>query len=336
MDYRFVTVTWGDQFTDLLLDVMLPNQLTPGNLGYFRGHPGCVYRIFTREADAARIAKSPVYAKLLSVMPAELVVVPDLGAESGHHAAYDDMSRCHRLAIAEAEAADAAMIFLPGDAIWSEGSFRRLSELCESGYRAVLIAGIRLVRETYVDAFLDRFFDPATLEARAGARDLVAHALNHLHPLTNAYRLDSDQFISFPSHLIWPVEDRGFLLKAFHLHPAIVKPQVPGGALSVTIDHDYLKQACPDPTQIYVVEDSDEILQVAVDARDHRSDLLKPNRFNLTRFAEFAKGRTEDFQRKIFVEKAIYVHSDAIGSDWDKVRAQSAGLVERFNFAMSA
>ena len=40
-----------------------------------------------------------------------------------------------------------------------------------------LLVGIRLTLETYVDAFIARFFDPVSLEARCEARDLMAPVL---------------------------------------------------------------------------------------------------------------------------------------------------------------
>jgi hypothetical protein len=48
MGLHFNIVTWGEAFTDLLLQVVLPNQLTPGNLGSVGGRPGCRYLIYTR------------------------------------------------------------------------------------------------------------------------------------------------------------------------------------------------------------------------------------------------------------------------------------------------
>ena len=336
MHYHFITVTWGEVFTDLLLRVMLPNQLTAGNLGFFRNRPGSRYRIYTTEPDARRIRSAPVFAKLEAIMPVELIIVPDLGVRGGHVAAYEDMTRCHRMAIVDGEREDAAMLFLPGDAMWSEGSFRRLGEMCEAGYHAVLLPGIRLVRETYVDAFIERFFDPATLEAKAEARELVAHALPHLHPLTRSYFLDTDRFISFPSHFIVPVEGRGFLLRAFHMHPAIIKPMVHGGAVGHTIDYEYLRHACPDEALIHVVEDSDEILQVAVDPAAHRADLIMPNRFNLTRIADFARRHADEFQRRMCIERVYRVHADDGGPEWAGAERKAGILADRLRFALAA
>lgn len=338
MEYHFITAIWGDRFIDLLLRVMLPNQMAEGNLGAFVPPRRARYKIYTTERDAARIRDAAAIARLAAILPVEVIAVPGIGETPGHCAAYDDMTRCHQLGIMAAEAVGAAMIFLPGDAIWSEGSFRRLAELAEAGRRAVLVAGIRLVLETYVDAFLARFLNPATGEAKAEARALVAHVLPHLHRLTKSYFLDSPEFISFPSHLIWPVKDRGLLLKGFHLHPALVWPMAPSdaGDAAGTIDYAYLARACPDPDRIHVVEDSDEILQVAVDVADHRSDLLKPNRFTLTRMVEFAKQHAEPFQRRIFTDKLIRIHADGDSPAWQAAAGQANRFAERFRFAIDA
>lgn len=332
--HHFITVTWGTLFTDLLLKVLLPNQLTPGNLGYFRGKPGCRYKVYTTADDARRIAAAPIFVKLQAIMPVDLIVVTGLGQRSGFQAAYDDMTWCHKSAIVAGERDGAAMLFLPGDAIWSEGSFRRLADLVDAGFAAVLVPGIRLVLESYVDCFIERFYDAASIQAKAQARDLAAHALPHLHPLTRACFLDSPRFIQYPSHMIVPVEGQGFLLKGFHMHPAIIKPMVTGGDVEMTIDHDYLDRACPDPSRIHVVEDSDEILQVAVDREDHRADLLRPNRFNLSKVAAFARKQANSFQRDLCIDRVYRMHADDIGPEWLEAERRIAGLTDRLRFLM--
>lgn len=336
MGFHFICITWGELFTDLLLKLMLPNQLTEGNLGYFRDKPGSRYKIYTTDADARRMRAAPIFAKLEATIPVDLIVVPGLGGGSGHEAAYADMTHCHKLAIAEGERDGAAMLFLPGDGIWSEGSFRRLAVLCEAGYSAVLMPGIRLTLETYLDAFLSRYYDPDTMEAKVGARELVAHALPHLHPLMKAYFIDSEQFISFPSNLIVQVPNRGFLLRSFHLHPAIIKPEVVGGGVKHTIDYGYLRQACPDPTAIHVVEDSDEVLLVVVDREAHRSDLLKPNRFSLTRVARFAREHSDSYQQSLCVSRVYRAHADDPGPEWAPAERKISVLADRLRFALSA
>src|SRR5262245_53129182 len=38
MRFRFTTVVWGKEYTELFLKVVIPNQLTPGNLQHFSDH----------------------------------------------------------------------------------------------------------------------------------------------------------------------------------------------------------------------------------------------------------------------------------------------------------
>lgn len=328
MACHFNIVAWGEAFTDLLLQVVLPNQLTPGNLGSLQGRLGCRYQIYTRPQDAARIKAAPAMARLAATIATELIEVPGLGTGPG--APYDDMTRCHRHAIATAERHDAAMIFLPGDAIWSEGSFRRLLELDDAGCSAVLVAGIRLSRDGFVDAFKARFRTDDGLVAVAPPRELVDCALPHLHPLTRAACLDAANFISFPSQLIAPVEGGGLLLRAFHLHPALIRPQVKGVDVGGTIDLAYLRHACPDPASIHIVEDSDELLQVAVDDAAHRAELIGTGRLGMSQVAAFAEHHADAQQRRIFLDRTIRIHADGgVGPRWDRAAWRMRDLGER-------
>ena len=41
MRFDFNLVVWGDEYVATLLNAVLPNHATPGNLGAFRGQEGC-------------------------------------------------------------------------------------------------------------------------------------------------------------------------------------------------------------------------------------------------------------------------------------------------------
>ena len=110
----------------------------------------------------------------------------------------------------------------------------------------------------------------------------------------------------------------------------------PSADVTHTIDYSYLKHACPDPGPIHVADDSDEILQVAVDRATHRSDLLAPNRFNLTRLTEFARQHTDAFQRRLCTERVYRMHADETGPAWDRAERKIDVLGDRLRFALGA
>ena len=71
--YHVVTVVWGSALIELLLDVCVPNQLSPGNLPALP--PGSRYRIFTGPADYAALVSSPRLEAVRRIMPVDVVQV---------------------------------------------------------------------------------------------------------------------------------------------------------------------------------------------------------------------------------------------------------------------
>jgi hypothetical protein len=263
MRFDIITVVWGEAFVDIFLRLAVPNQLTAGNLLFFGDKPDSViYKVLTTTRDAATLRASPTFAKVAAAVPVEIVLVDAVNREERYAA----LSECHRRAIAAADARDAALIFLSPDSLWADGTFRRLWDLAESGRRAVLVAGIRVMKETFVPAYLE---EVDRVGVALGPRELLRLALAHLHPVTRALFWDAPTFFYFPSNLYWRVADEGFLARCYHLHPLLVNPRRRGLLPASTIDADYLMLACPDPEDLHVVTDSDELLGIEISPADH-------------------------------------------------------------------
>ncbi len=321
--FHFITAVWGAAYTELFLEVVLPNQLSAGNLLYFRDKRQCAtYKIYTAAADVERLQRSRSYAKLAEVVPVEIVLLDnvDLGRK------YEALTECHRRAIRAADAAGAALVFLSPDAIWPDGTFKRLWQLAQAGTRVVMVGSIRVVKETFAPEYLARHFSESSCSAGVPARDLVKLAMGHLHPLTQALFWDSDHFGSGPSHLYWRVGDDGILARCFHLHPLMVNPLVRGLLPSSTIDADYTPLACPDPESLYVVEDSDEIAGFEISAYS-QFGTFKPRKFSAIDTAFYARYWTQSHHRK-FVRHPIRFHGSDLTAQWQEIERQSAKVLE--------
>ena len=336
MRLHFLVFALGSNATDLLLATLLPNQITAGNLGAFRNARDCRYRIYCSERDAPRIAAAPVTAKLRDLIATDIVAMPDIGAGTGRAAAEADLVRCHQEAVATAEDANAGIIFLPGNAVWSEGAFRRATDLYDSGAAAVLVLGLAVVRETFQPAFNERFLEPAA-PAATGARDLLRLALGHLHPMTKALFSDAPQAPKHPSHVIWRAGDQGMAVKAFRLRPLLIVPKFPGSLVREPLDQDYWRKACPDPTRIHVVKDSDEICKVVLEPESAGCGMLMPHGLNLTYMTGFARNQYhDDFERQLFLEQTLRLHVGDDGAALQNAERQAGAFADRLRFAMSA
>lgn len=321
---HFITAVWGRAYTDLFLQVVVPNQLSPGNLLYFRDKPGsATYKIYTTKADAEYMRASPCYARLSAAVPVEIVLFEDVD----FGAKYNALIECHRRAIRSADEAGAALVFLSPDAIWSDGTFRRLWELGQAGTRVVMVGSIRLTKETFVPAYLAQCYSATNCSAAIGARELVRLAMGHLHPLTEALFHDSERFGLGPSHIYWRVGNEGVLARCFHLHPMMVNPLVRGLLPESTVDADYTPLACPDPASLYVAEDSDEIAGFEISAREQFGSFA-PNRFSAADTAFYARYWTQAHHRE-FVHHPIRFHATELSPKWQEVERLSDAVVDR-------
>jgi hypothetical protein len=322
MNFHFVTAVWGDEFTDLYLNVGLPAQLSPGNLFAFREKGGSVYKIFTTSRDAERIRRSSAFIHLANILPTEIVLIDDIELITK----YGAMAEAHRRAIQAADREHAAIVFISPDQIWADGTFVNLWELALAGKRVVLVATPRLTKETTVPAFLRRQMNDESASACISSRELVTFALNHFHPITKSLFWDAEDFNRWPSHLYWNVKQEGFVARCFHLHPLMVNPKARGILPESTIDDDYVELACPHREDFYVVEDSDEIVGFEVSSSDSVFGIARgePSESRISCWARHhASPRHRDF-----LSHTIRFHGADISSKWNPVETLSDQVVE--------
>ena len=176
--FHVVTVVWGRAYVELFLDVAVPNQLTPGNLGALP--PGSRYRVLTTAEDLELLEASAALKQANDVMPVDLVVAPELSSVSDDQ--FVRLTACHSRALRDAADSGAALIFLAPDIVMSEGTLAAVVRRRSGGSRAVVCAGLRVQREAFLTA----------LRAQGGGRavsprTLVSLALGHWHASTRTH-----------------------------------------------------------------------------------------------------------------------------------------------------
>ena len=248
-----MTYVWGREYLDMFLNVCIPNQLAPGNVPALPR--GSRYRILTRSIHVDELDAHSMVQALREVIPVDIVVVDTLDRSFDTVARYQPMIACHQQAIADILEADAAIIMLSADFVFSENALAAVVRRHREGYRAVVNTGLRLAKESFLDV-LHR--SGAPLDALA-SRDLVRMALPHLHPHTQSMFADARRFSDAPVAVYWRVAGDGLLARCMHLHPLMVDPMRPLSLLVGTNDGPYLAQACPDFSGVHVVTDSDEL-----------------------------------------------------------------------------
>ena len=255
--FHFVVPVWGEAYTRLFFEICLPMILTPGNVAALGGRPGNRFVIATTWNDHLAIRNSSHYEKLAQLIEVEFIHIDALIDLANAHAA---MSECYAMALRSPSVVPGktCFVFLTPDSFWTEGTFRRLGEVADSGFKVVMAAGIRTNRERMSEILADRighFPGNPALQTE----ELVRIALANLHQMSKAHNvLNSRGFLnSWPSHLYWIGEgDMKLIAHCFHLHPLMVLAPESEIAIGSTIDGEFLDNL-PYPLDDYHVFQSD-------------------------------------------------------------------------------
>lgn len=325
---RFVNVVWGTSFTRAFLDVCLPSQVSPENLGYCGREHRSLYTIYTTAVDAEVIRSAPVFRAMERLLPVEIklveeVVTREAFAASKHLA----MTACHADAIRTAPFPDCAFVFLAPDTVWAEGSLRNVARHAERGKRLVVMNGLRLEKEPFIEELLSEHGGPDGLRP-IPPRELVRLGLRHLHADTRSLMWGERVSNTAPSLLLWPVGDEGLLVRGFHMHPILVRPAERDVLPQVTIDDDYVLHACPHTTDLHVVTDSDDVLTFEFTSADDRWQAILPWPQTVHRVAAWAQVAANARHREL-VSHVVRVHDRDLGEKWRVAEVRSDAVVSR-------
>jgi hypothetical protein len=302
----------GDVFWELFVDYVLPTHLTAGNV---RGlcELGARWRIFCRRAEYEKYNQSPHFRRLIENFPVEMVDLSRLeNAEDTFQ--YALMTRCHQQAICEAEG---ALMFINADQISSSNSYSNLARIVGKGARAVMVQGLRLVQEQFIE------------KARCGEfsldgfhpRELMRVAWRMLHPMSKGFIVTSSGNRSLGSHY-WIHPTKGILAHCFHTHPLFLWPDHCGGIVGTTIDHELVRISVSHRNSIVLIQDSDVILQCALTPSDHLIDDIASTYITLSEAAAWAKTWSNGLHREFFATPIWFKLADVEGVSEIECRAR--------------
>lgn len=336
--FHFTMIVWGQAYVDLFLKIALPTHLSPNNLGFFRERKGGEYKLYTTKKDAEGITKSPIFKKLENTLPVEIYYIDDIiGAkEDLYFYKHNFMNECHCRAIAAADADNAAIVFTLADAIFADGSFRKLVELAEAGKRAVLCYGPRVLKETFIREFKEKYYQKETYTATISSRQLARLCIDHFHPVSRSLFWDQEgSFNKYPTVIHWKVGNDGILARTFHPGPLMVYAKKRGLLPSETFDADYVDQACPDIDDLYLISDSDELLVISLTAEADPvgKTITPPVKSKLQQTLSWAYSSW--YQHRVSLHHKLRIHAGEITDDWLGVEEASERVVDTLLFLLT-
>jgi hypothetical protein len=320
-----ITPVWGRAYTRTFLDIGLRSLLAPGNLSGLAG-PGNVIQLFTTATDLKVIEQSSVWTFARQAVECRVEIIGEeaMNVTNPH----ETMSHCHRKAVEQSGAAGAAIMFYNPDIVIADGGMRSLVRLLSIGKRAIQCVGLRLQKENVVPLLLR---DHVTADGRAlviSSRELLRVAMPNLHPITKMHIDGAEDRDLMPQEVFWLADDRGILARCFHVHPILVFPRVSNAPFSTTVDDDYLRAACPDPDDEYVVENSDEFCVCELSSMQRTLDGM-PRQPRTRGIASWAWNNARAHHLEHFARR-IFLHTDgAKGPEWIEVSKRSDAVVNR-------
>lgn len=262
------TAVWGDEYTDFYLNYHLPSLLAPGNIPALR--EALTYFIYTRAQYRDRILSHPSVIMLRDY--AEVVLVIDWGKDVD---ARGTMTVAQRDLVARGWQADAGLIYTYPDTLLSDGGFRSIMALIETGKRAAMFSGLTANHDETLAALgvAGRSHETvlAGTDAPAlvlGSRALVAASVANVHAASRAMFWTRRYNTLWHSVNYWELGGHGYLSRCYNLSPVFIHPDRPAKGWRYSFDGDLIEAAISRYDDIGILTDSDQFFWVELEPRD--------------------------------------------------------------------
>jgi hypothetical protein len=299
----------------------LHGDLAPGNLPALASMWPVSFQIYTTEHDRETIQQSSVFGKLSQIVRTEFAILGPARPEEK----YSVMTRLQHEVLRSALDRRAAIVSIMPDTIWADGSLRTVGRAARAGKRAVMQAGIRVLKSEVLAAITACRSVDGVLALPP--RELVRVGLDHMHPYNRAWYWDAPRFSRNPANVYWRINHDGLIARCFHLHPLMLFPQRPVTHFVSTFDDDLPLLACPNYDSIDVVEDSDQAFHLDLAEDEWCTEVLTLNRQPSSAYLTKWARRSANLHHRRFVRHRIRIHAAALSEKWRDVERGSDRVV---------
>jgi hypothetical protein len=351
--FYFMVVVWGEESLADLANFCIPCLLADGNLPSLSNRGRNRLLIATTRDDWEKLSLYKIFKCLQDVATPELIVIEPPGADDS---VYDCMNYGYKLTIQRALEDNAYGILLTPDLLISNGSFSAVERHARSGKRVVLAAALRygaepvfsMLKAKGIIAESSRLGEEG-LQLSISGRTLANAAVNGLHTETLRFEWDaqcfSPYFTGLPGSCWWRVEgEDGIVLHTSSWAPVLIDYGSIKDHDASTIDHwsidgDYIYRNFGDCSDVYVVQDSDEMMMLSWTPMNFLNLSLATNwllkipgcgdfiRGSLLRDA-FLGSTSDPLKRRIF-PIPVRLHGRPISEKWAAVEMRSKLILKR-------
>ncbi len=338
----FTVVFWGAEHRRHFSELLLASLLAPRNIPALDRGRGSKFLIATTEQDWRGLQDDPLFRRLGEfVEPVWCHFEPPRRGELTMLA----MSRGQAMMASRAFQDRAYGMYLAPDTIFSDGSIAALERLAEAGKKVVLAAAVRFQFEGAISELEREGYLRPGRPTAVGSRDLMRILLRHPHSEMRRYEYGSAWFADKPISPYWRVPGGdGIIIHNFSWAPLLVDY----GALARhdvqtfaqwTLDGDYIHRNFPDPSDVYVVTDSDEVAYVSFTKESDRRLDLDPYLAGTPRWARdwyqtrlmrrLKDSEIMDPLKRAIFPIPVYFHAAEISPAWERTRRKVGRIIAR-------
>lgn len=301
IQFVFINVIWGKEYTTDWLESLLPLQLPQ-----LKSQDKFV--IWTDPETEHMFLDHPMLIPINTICDVDIIVSERLIADSVHttYAHYSTQ------AIKQYAGEHKCLVMLSPDVAYGAGSWDKARDRIYEGHKAVTVPMFRVKKRQMIEEMKNM--------PKFDQRALLNVAFKHLHPLTESLFWEAEKFNSgWPSHLYWQVKD-GILGRCYHQQPFMVMVPSKECASNNTPDADLLTNCGIGIDDIHVMSDSDEFCAVELTDDKDRIPEYGPRTFENN--AEWTKYNTSEIDRWLFSHMVRW-HGDHLDKRWETMEEES-------------
>jgi hypothetical protein len=339
--FYFTVIFWGEVHRRYFLDLLLASLLSPNNIPVLNPARKSKFLIVTTKSDWDALQSEPLFRQMTRYLEPVWLEMPFPKPDDPKMLV---MSKGHKQVTVRAFADRAYGIFVTPDLVLSDGSVAAMQRLAEAGRKVVLSVAIRFAQETLLEEMEQGGYLKSGQPLVLPARDLMRIALQHLHTETLRYEFDAPYFADVPISVYWWVpEGHGMIIYSFSWAPLLVdyaalRDHDASTFDEWTMDGDYIHRNFPEPDDVYVSRDSDDLVLVSFtkETELHFDLTVDHRRRWWNRFAVSAKSQwirdlkdspiIDPLKRSIF-QQPVYLHSGNVTQAWHDRRRHTDEII---------
>jgi hypothetical protein len=319
--WHLFVLVWGDAFVERFARLVVPFLAMPGNLPALAANDKVVFHVYS-DADS-RAGLETALARLGAYGAIDIRQFDDTSARrfAGAQYRYELQRWCLRDLVRSIDD-DGSLILLDSNFIPSDGTLAHLAIQRAKGYRAACVTFVRTATgslEAALRPLLAR--DSSIIDGRA----LFAAAAASLHHITESFFVDAPSFTPYPSQILWRAGADGFVARNFLPHPLMIPVSDALHRSQSTMDYDLALRLASDG-EIYVAQDSDDMLLVKFSDEDHHAERDGVSAPTADQIGLFLLACT-NHRHRLFADTPIVFHGGARDTRFEAAIAQSRYLI---------